>query len=208
MPIQSRFPAYAIILGAVLDLPVRYLFLLTHGPYEQPFDRLVWGLNHHDYSRWAIFPALLILPGLLAFNRWMQNSYGKAGYWGFRLVFGGAVIIVAAQIWMFVLFDPFEHPMHGIGWILQFLALLTLLFIGMPLWTLAVFRSEMITGWQKLIPVLWVLFILAAFIHVFTADENWLFPRFGVDGGFIGDFFTSISYVLVGLTLLEKGKIA
>ena len=87
-----RRAALALILGAVLSLPIAYLFLQTHSPYEAALDRIVWGLDHHDYSRWALFPALLILPGVRAFHLSQQKSYGSAGLWGYRLAFGGLVL--------------------------------------------------------------------------------------------------------------------
>jgi hypothetical protein len=93
-PTPHRRAAISLILGALLSLPIAYLFLQTHGPYEASLERLVWGLNHHDYSRWAIFPALLILPGVRAFHLVQQKSYGNAGLWGYRLFFGGLVLAV------------------------------------------------------------------------------------------------------------------
>ena len=52
-----RRAALALIVGALLTIPIEYLFLQTHGPYEAALGRLVWGLDHHDYSRWAVSPA-------------------------------------------------------------------------------------------------------------------------------------------------------
>ena len=53
---MSKLIAIAMILGALLTLPIEYLFLQTHGPYEQALNQIVWGLDDHDYSRWAVFP--------------------------------------------------------------------------------------------------------------------------------------------------------
>lgn len=125
--VPKRRAALGLILGTLLSLPVAYLFLQTHGPYEAALDRLVWGLDHHDYSRWAIFPALLILPGIRAFHRW-----------------------------------------------------------------------------QRAIPVLWMIYILGMFVHIFSNDEVWLFPRFAIDAGFIAEGFAAVAYLLMGVLLWTK----
>jgi len=136
-----RWETLAFISGALLSLPVAYLFLQTHGPYEQALGRLVWGLNHHDYSRWALFPALLILPGNRAFHLWQRDAYGKAGLWGYRLAFGGFMLAVIGQIWDYVLFDPWVHPLHGVGFLKQLIAIL-LLCVGLPVWAVAIFHAR------------------------------------------------------------------
>jgi hypothetical protein len=195
-----RLSAIAIILGGLLSLPIEYLFLLTHGPYEQALNRIVWGLDHHDYSRWAVFSALLILPGLLAFHRWQQDAYARLGLWGFRLSFGGFALATLGQIWDYVLFDPWEHPMHGIGFLMQLIAILMIL-IGIPLWATAIFRGKTLIGWQITIPILWLLYSLGLLLSIFTLDENWLFPRLGIDGGFIADFLLSLAFVLMSIIL-------
>ena len=181
-------------------LPVEYLFLLTHGPYEESFGRMVWGLNHHDYSRWAIFPALLILPGLRAFHLWQQDKYGKTGQRGFRQAFSGFVLAVIGQILSYMLFDPWDHPLHAVGFFLQLLAIL-LLFIGVPTWAIGIIRAQTLTGWQIGIPILWLLYILGLFVHIFTSDEMWLYPRYGIDTDFIASALLSISLILIGITL-------
>lgn len=203
--LPNRRSAIALILGAVLGLPVAYLFLQTHGPYEASLGRIVWGLNHHDYSRWAVFPALLILPGVRAFHHSQQKSYGIAGLWGYRLFFSGFVLATAGQIWDYILFDPWVHPMHGVGFMAQLIAILMMV-IGLPLWALSVFRARSLSGWQLAIPALWILYIVGMFVHIFTPDENWLYPRFGIGAGFIADAILSAAYVLMGLVLWSKKK--
>jgi hypothetical protein len=42
---------------------------------------------HEHYG--AVFPALLILPGLRAFHLWQQEDYGRGGLWGYRMTFWG-----------------------------------------------------------------------------------------------------------------------
>lgn len=199
----SRREALALILGALLSLPIAYLFLQTHGPFEQALDQLIWGLDHHDYSRWAIFPALLILPGLRAFHLMQKETYGKLGLWGFRLVFGGSVLAVMGQIWDYVLFDPWVHPMHGAGFMAQLLAILFLL-TGYPIWAAGILRAKRLRDWQVVTPVLWMAYVVGLSIHIFTSDENWLYPRFGIDSGFIADGLLSLAFVLMGLSLLPK----
>ena len=197
-----RRAALALILGAVLSLPIAYLFLQTHSPYEAALDRIVWGLGHHDYSRWALFPALLILPGVRAFHLSQQKSYGSAGLWGYRLAFGGLVLAVFGQIWDYVLFDPWVHSLHGIGFMAQLIAIL-MMDIGLLLWAVSIFRAHTLSGWQLAIPALWLLYIVGMFIHIFTADENWLYPRYGIDTGIIADVIISVAYVLMGLMLIK-----
>lgn len=132
---MSKLLAIAMILGALLTLPIEYLFLQTYGPYEQVLNQIIWGLNDHDYSRWVVFPLLLILPGLRAFYLRQRDQIGKAGLWGYRLTFAGSLLIAGGQILSYILFEPFEHPMHVIGWLAQYSGLLLLAFIGLPLWT-------------------------------------------------------------------------
>ena len=162
-------------------------------------------MNHHDYSRWAVFPALLILPGLRAFHLWQRDAYWKAGLWGFRLAFGGFALATLGQIWDHVLFDPWVHPLHGVGFLLQLLAILLIL-VGLPLWAAAIMRAHTLVGWQLAIPILWVLYILGLMASILTNDENWLYPRFGVDAGFVADIFMSIAYVLIGVSLWPIGE--
>jgi hypothetical protein len=198
----SSFPfrraAFALILGALLTLPVEYLFLQTHGPYEQALNKLVWGLDHHDYSRWAIFPGLLILPGLRAFHLGQRDAYGQVGLWGYRLFYGGFALAVLGQIWDYVLFDPWEHPLHGIGFMMQLLAILTMS-VGLITWTVANLRT--LSGWQLTIPVLWILYIIGLLLSIFVQEEIWLYPRYGIDGGFLADVVLGIAYVLMGRIL-------
>ena len=52
--------------------------------------------------------------------------------------------------------------------------------------------------------MLWVLDVVGLYFHIFTGDENWLYPCYGIDGGFIANGLLSIAYMLVGLTLLQK----
>lgn len=204
---MKRWKPANLILGALLGLVTQYLFLKTHGPYEEALNQIVWGLNHHDYSRWAIFPALMILPGIRAFHNVWQDSYGRGGLWGFRLFFSGLMLGTAGQIWDYVLFDPWGHPMHGIGFVTQLLAILMIV-LGMPLWAGATYRARTLSGWQYAIPVLWVLYIIGLCAHIFTSDETWLYPRFGIDAGFLASTLISIAYVLMGLILWNKGEFA
>lgn len=75
----SKLSAIAMILGAWLILPIEYLFLQTHGPYKQTLNQIVWGLNDHDYSCWAVFPALLSLAGLASLGYLLQSDSRPAG---------------------------------------------------------------------------------------------------------------------------------
>ena len=190
-----------LIVGALLSLVVQYLHLKTHGPYEASLERLVWGLSHHDYSRWAIFPALLILPGVSTFHDIQIAAQKRAGLWGFRLFFAGLVLAVIGQIWDYVLFDPWEHPMHGVGFMAQLLAIL-LMTIGLPTWAFASLRN--LTGWQRLIPVLWLLYISGLWFSILSNEESWLYPRYGIDGGFLADTAMSAAYLLMAFVLVKQ----
>lgn len=172
----------------------------THGPYEQSLSREVWGLDHHDHSRWAVFTALLVLPGLRAFHLWQRDVYGRAGLWGFRLTFGGFSLATFGQIWDHMLFDPWGHPLHGVGFLLQLLAIL-MITLGIPLWAVLIIRAQTLARWQLATPILWFLYIIKLIVSIFANDEAWLFPRFGMDGGFVSDIVMSIWYVLIGLIL-------
>ncbi|MEK6221641.1 MAG: hypothetical protein N2D54_05285, partial [Chloroflexota bacterium] len=127
---------------------------------------------------------------------WQGDSYGSAGLWGYRLVFGGAVLATFGQIWDYVLFDPWVHPMHGGGFMLQMLAIL-MFFIGFPLWAIVIWRARKLAGWQRAIPVLWIFYAIGLFYTVFGDDPSWLYPMYGIDIGFIADIFWSISFLLV-----------
>jgi len=199
----TTLAGYAIILSALLALVVQYLFLQTHGPYEAALERVVWGLDHHDYSRWAIIPALLALPGLLAFHQLQRDKYGKTGQWGFRLVFYGWILAAAGQIWDYMLFDPWVHPMHGIGFLAQVVAIL-LLFPGFILWGWALIRGRL----HRAIPIFWFLFLVGLFVDIFIDLDSLLYPRYGIDDGFLSDIALGISLLLIGLVLVRtEGKI-
>jgi hypothetical protein len=185
----SRRAALALIFGALLSLPVAY------GAYEAALNKLVWGLNHHDYSRWAVFPALLILPGVRAFHLGQRDAYGQIGLWGYRLSFSGFTLAVFGKIWDYVLFDPWEHPLHGVGFMVQLLAILTMS-VGLTTWAVANLRT--LSGWQIIIPVLWILYIVGLVLSVFVQEEAWLYTRFGIDGGFLADTVIGIAFVLMG----------
>jgi hypothetical protein len=197
----NRRAALSLIFGALLSIPIEYLFLQTHGPFEEALGQLVWGLNHHDYSRWAVFPALLILPGILAFHLWQRDAYGRVGLWGYRLFIGGWLLATFGQIWDYVLFDPWGHPLHGIGFMVQLLAILMIVF-GLPMWAIANFRS--LSGWKRAVPFLWMLYIVGLVLSIFTSDETWLFPRSGIDGGFLADVVIGFAFVMMGLILWSK----
>jgi hypothetical protein len=196
-----RRAAIILIIGALLSLPIEYLFLQTHGPYEEALGRLVWGLNHHDYSRWAVFPALLILPGIRAFHLWQRDAYGRVGLWGYRLSIGGWLLATLGQIWDYVLFNSWGHPLHGVGFMAQLLAILMII-VGLPAWASASCRS--LSGWQLAIPLLWLLYILGLLLSIFTSDETLLYHRYGIDGGFLADVVIAFAFVLMGSILWSK----
>ena len=75
--------------------------------------------------------------------------------------------------------------------------------IGLLLWAVSIFRAHTLSGWQLAIPALWFFYIVGMFIHIFTADENWLYPRYGIDTGIIADVIISVAYVLMGLMLIK-----
>jgi hypothetical protein len=76
---RYRRRTFALILSALITLPVEYCFFQTHGVYEEALDQIDWGINHHDYSRWAIFPALLIPQSVRAFHIAQKKFYGRVG---------------------------------------------------------------------------------------------------------------------------------
>jgi hypothetical protein len=151
-----------------------------------------------------VFTALLILPGLRAFHLWQRDAYGKVGLWGYRLAFGGFALATFGQIWDYVLFDPWGHPLHGVGFLLQLLAIMMIV-VGLPIWAVAIIRAKTLVGWMLDIPILWLLYILGFLIFIFTNVTNWLFPRFGVDGRFVAEVFQNIAYILIGLKLWSVG---
>jgi hypothetical protein len=152
----------------------------------------------------AVFPALLILPGLRAFHLRQREAYGKLGLWGSRLSFGGFALAACGQIWDYVLFDPRGHPMHGVGFFAQLLAIMMIV-IGLPAWAAANFSS--LSGWRLVIPALWVLYIIGLLLFLFIREETWLYTRYGIDGYFLSDIVLGIDYGLMSLTFWPKEKI-
>ena len=88
---------------------------------------------------------LLILPGLRAFHLWQRDAYGNVGLWGYRLAFGGFALAAFGQIWDYVLFDPWGHPMHGVGFLLQLFAILMIV-VGLPIWAVGIIRAGTLIG--------------------------------------------------------------
>ncbi len=86
------------------------------------------------------------------------------------------------EIWDYVLFDPWGHTLHGVGFFLQLLAIL-MIFVGVPLGAVAIIHARTVVSWQLAIPILWFLYILGLLAHIFANDKDWLFPRFGIDRG-------------------------
>ncbi len=146
-----------------------------------------------------MFPALLIWPGLWIFRRSQRDAYGKFGLIGYRLTFGGFALATLGQVWDYMLFDPWGHPLHGIGFYLQLIAIL-MIYAGWILWGLAMIRLKPVTWWRLLIPMLWIQAIPANFV----LNNTWLIDRFGFDRGFVSSGLYSLAHVCIGLALWSK----
>lgn len=48
---------------------------------------------------------------------------------------------------------------------------------------------------------------VALLLSIFTSDETLLYPRFGIDGGFLADLVIGFAFVLMGLTLWSKEEV-
>ena len=62
----------------------------------------------------------------------------------------------------------------------------------MPAWAMAILRGQTLTGWGLAIPILWLVYIIGLIIQIFTEYENLIYPRIGVDTGFIASLLLSI----------------
>jgi len=63
-----------------------------------------------------------------------------------------------------------------------------------------------LSGWQQAIPALWIFYVVGLIASIFISDENWLYPRYGIDGSFVADTVMAVAYIMMGVKLWSVTK--
>jgi hypothetical protein len=163
---RDQRAAMALAVGAVLVVGARWLVLLSHGPTSEDQMRDVLGLTHHDFQRWAALAGLPILWGLWTVGRARRGADGRLGRLGFAMLFAGYVLAALGLTTSYILFDPFDHPLHAVGFLMSLLALVPV-GIGWLVWAAAIVRSPRRPSWMAPLAVFGG---LGTFVPLLVAD--------------------------------------
>jgi hypothetical protein len=174
---------------------VQLLWLAAHGPTGASEGNVILGLTHHDFERWSLFPLLLVMWGLLGLHRYQQNGYGRRGRIGFRLTISGYGLLLFGVVWDFVLFDPWDHPLHSVGFLASLLGLLVVA-VGWIVWGTASYRAKSLPPWALPVPFLIVVGWVAALLF---GDS--LYDAISINGGVAFQVVSAISVGVLGLVL-------
>jgi hypothetical protein len=157
----------ALWVGGVSALAVTVLELSA---WYQP-DESIFGLTGEEYSRWSIFPLMLILYGSVGLHRYQEARYGRLGRIGFFTTFIGYSLLFVGEAFAEVMF-PLHHPLHTLGGALGGLALPVIL-AGLGIWGMASLRSRSLPIWAAPAPLaMAVLWFLVRFpLHDFFLDR-------------------------------------
>jgi hypothetical protein len=190
---RDQLAIVGMAVGAILAVVVRLLILQSHGPTGEDQARAVFGLTVHDYKRWAIFPSLMILAGLVQLGRRSTGSNGGMGRFGIAVLIAGYSLAIVGDVTAYILFDPFDHPLHGIGFFLSLVALLPIA-LGWLIWGVELARSRSWPTWAAAI----LLAIGAGTILPLLAADG-LVETYEVDPGTVIQLVQSVGILLVAV---------
>lgn len=179
----------------MLGVPVQLLWLASHGPTELDEGNVVLGLTHHDFERWSLFGLFLVVWGIVGLHRYQRSAYGLPGRVGFQITVGGYGLLVLAVVWDYILFDPWGHPLHGIGFLASLIGLLALI-VGWIEWGAASVRAKSMPVWALPVPFLMVAGWLAAF-----AFGQHLYQAASIDSGVGIAVVSAAGFGALGLVL-------
>ncbi len=193
MASRNRLAALALWSGGVSAWLVATLELSA---WYQPDESLL-GLTGEDYSRWSIFPLVLICYGLVALHRYQEGRYGRLGRIGFLATFTGYSMVFVGESFAEVLF-PLHHPLHTVGGFISWLALPVIL-AGWGVWGLASLRWGSLPIWAAPVPLAVASFwLLVRFpLHDFFADN----APFWLASGLVAQLITAVGLGLLGFVL-------
>jgi len=185
--------------GGVLGVLVQLLFLASHGPTENDERNVVVGLTQHDFERWTLFTLLLVMWGLIGVHQYQSSTYGRRGRVGFRVTIGGYVLLLFGVVWDFILFDPFDHPLHGVGFPASLLGLLIVM-VGWIVWGTASYKAKSLPSWALPVPFLIPAGWIAALIF-----GNALYEAISINDGVAIQIVSAVGALVFGLVLWQTG---
>ena len=190
-----RRQAVALWLAGVSGVGVQMLWLASHGPTEVDERNVVLGLTHHDFERWSVFGLLLAVYGLVGLHQYQRSGYGRFGAVGFRVTITGFALVLAGTVWDYVLFDPWEHPLHGIGFLASLVGLFVIV-VGWVVWGVASAQSRSLPSWALPVPF----FIAVGWIAALVFGDA-LYELVSIDNSVAFQIVGTIGFLVFGAVL-------
>jgi len=194
---RNRWQAVSLWTGGVFGVITQLLFLASHGPTESDEGDVIIGLTQHDFERWSLLVLLLVMWGLIGLHRYQSSTYGRRGLIGFRLTITGYGLLLFGIVWDFVLFDPFEHALHGVGFFASLLGLLIVM-VGWIVWGTASYKARSLPSWALPVPFL----IPAGWVAGLVFDDL-LYEAISINDGVAIQVVSAIGALILGLVLWQ-----
>ncbi len=195
-----RWSALALWVGGLLAVFVRFLFLASHGPTGFDEKNQVLGLTQQDFERWSVFPLLLVLWGLAGLHQFQSGEYGRRGRRGYRLTAVGYGLVLFGVVWSFVLFDPFGHPLHPVGFLVWLVGLVVVV-VGWVVWGRASFAVRSLPRWALPVPFLVAIGSVSAVLF----DEE-LVDALSINGVAGTQIVQAAGFLVLGMVLWRADK--
>jgi hypothetical protein len=198
---RFRWQALSLWVGGLSLVPIQLLWLASHGPTGFDERNVVLGLTQQDFERWSLFPLLLIVWGLMGLHQYQSDGYGRLGRIGYRLTITGYGLLLFGVVWRFVLFDPFEHPLHAVGFFAWLLGLVVVV-VGWIVWGIASYRAKSLPPWALPVPFL----IVAGWIAAIVFGDA-LYEAISIKDAVAFQVFSAIGVLVLGLVLWQADDV-
>lgn len=137
----------------------------------------------------------------MGLHQYQSDEYGRSGRIGFRLTITGYGLLLFGVVWRFVLFDPFKHPLHPVGFFAWLLGLVVVV-VGWIVWGIASYRAKSLPSWALPVPFL----IVAGWIAAFMFDDA-LYEAISIKDRVAFQVFSAIGFLVLGLVLWQADDV-
>lgn len=173
---MNRRAAMYAFLGGITYLLVNLLIETFFPDHWVGSPARLLGMSYAGWARLLWIPGLLLLFGLIGLYRHLAHALGKLGKTGYWLAITGFVLSIAGNLIEFWVYGVFLVPWVGefttgsagsqLGYTVESYGSL-LAILGLLLFGIACFRSELPTHWRMLPPLLGLISI-SIFYFYFT----------------------------------------